>query len=317
MAMKCVVTGAVPAWAMDEFKTLGVNVEQYGIKDFLDEGEFKKRIADADVFVCGGFEEMTKPVFLAAKKLQLVVFLGTDWEKYIDGAAASERGVTIRNTPGANANAVAEFTVGLMIAAQRNLFSLTSAVRDGRWSSHFGSELGGAKVGLIGLGAVGGRVASILRHGFGANVAYVARTRKQEVERRDGIEWKSLDDIVGWADIVSLHVPSTAAAGGPVINGAVFAKMGKGKILINTAPPSLVDGQALREAISSGTVARAVFDTFYIEGDKFAEASERDLLQLGADKFVVSPHVAWKTTETDERTFRAAMDIIKGHLKRG
>jgi phosphoglycerate dehydrogenase-like enzyme len=225
-----------------------------------------------------------------APKLKLIHKLGSGVNT-IDVEAASKRGITVANMPGANAAAVAEGTVMLMLAAMRRLPELDRSTRAGTgWPADpsLGDrvrDLGSCTVGLIGYGNVAKRVEQIVRS-TGAHVIHTT-TRRDE----HSITWMSLNDLLKQSDIVSIHTPLTPQTKG-LIDAEAIAKMKKGAILINTARGAIVDQDALVDALKSGHLAAAGLDV-YAE-----EPVQADNPLLGLDNTLLLPHVSWFTADT-------------------
>jgi phosphoglycerate dehydrogenase-like enzyme len=220
----------------------------------------------------------------------------------IDLDAARARGVAVCNMPGTNSRAVAEMTLLLMLGALRRAATLDAATRAGRgweagprWQECYG-ELSGRTIGLVGYGAVPAILAPIL-DAMGADLLYTARSPKTETL---GV-WNTLDELLARSDIVSLHLPLNAETA-RIIDAAAIAKMKPGAILINTARGGLVDEPALVAALTSGRLAAAGLDVFADE----PVPPGNPLLAL--DNVILTPHVAWLTPETLERSLKVAVE---------
>ena len=234
-------------------------------------------------------------------KLRLIQKIGSGVNT-IDLAAAKSRNVAVCNLPGTNAPAVAEMTLLLMLAALRRLPLLDRTTRDGSgWSPDpalqdcFG-ELGGRTVGLIGYGAVPRVLAPILR-AFGCRILYTARAPKPDAAG----DWRTLPALLAESDVISLHVPLTAATAG-LIDAAALARMKPGAVLVNTARGGLVDQVALTAALASFRLAAAGLDVFATEPADVAEPL------FALPNVVVAPHVAWLTAGTFARSFALAAE---------
>ena len=236
----------------------------------------------------------------AAPKLRLIQKIGVGVNT-IDLDAAKARGIAVCNMPGTNARAVAEMTLLLMLACLRRLPLLDRATRAGEgWSldpalrESFG-ELAGKTVGLVGYGGIPRLLAPILA-AMGATVIYTATGPKMGAQN-----FVSLAELLGRADIVSLHVPLTEATAG-LIGAEQFARMKPGAILVNTARGGLIDQPALVAALHSGRLAAAGLDVFADEPIPHHDA----LLTL--DNVVLTPHVAWITGGTLDRSLAIAVE---------
>ena len=243
----------------------------------------------------------TAEMIAAAPNLRLIQKIGVGVNT-IDLDAARARGIPVCNLPGTNSRAVAELALALMLACLRRLplfdaamragagFRLDPALLDGL------GELGGRTVGLVGYGAIPRILAPILA-ALGCPVLYTART-----PREDAIgQFRPLDDLLAEADIVSLHLPLTEQTT-HLIDAGRLARMRPGSILINTARGGLIDQPALTAALRSGPLGAAGLDTFDPEPPNPADP----LLHL--PNTVLTPHVAWITTGTFNRSLTLAAE---------
>jgi phosphoglycerate dehydrogenase-like enzyme len=241
----------------------------------------------------------TAEMIAAAPKLRLIQKIGVGVNT-IDLDAAKVRGIAVCNLPGTNARAVAELTLALMLAVLRRLPRFDAAMRRGEWldpdlQDGIG-ELGGRTVGLIGYGAIPRMLAPVLI-ALGCRVIYTSRTRHADALG----EWRILDALLAEADVVSLHLPLTDDTAN-LIDTAALARMKRGALLINTARGGLVDQAALTEALASGRLAGAGLDVFVHEPHNASEA----LFHL--PNVVLTPHIAWLTTGTFDRSFALAAE---------
>jgi phosphoglycerate dehydrogenase-like enzyme len=204
------------------------------------------------------------------------------------------------NLPGTNARAVAELTLGLMLAALRRVTRFDAGLRAGVWTDRglqdgIG-ELGGHVVGLVGYGAIPRLLAPVLV-ALGCEVIYAARHPVPDAVGRH----VTLDTLLAEADVVSLHVPLTEETA-RMIDAAALARMKKGAVLINTARGGLVDQQALVAALRAGHLGGAGLDVFE------TEPASRDDALFALPNVVATPHVAWLTTGTFDRSFALAAE---------
>lgn len=245
----------------------------------------------------------------AAPHLRLIQKIGVGVNT-IDLEAARARGIAVCNMPGTNSRAVAEQTLGLMLAVLRRLPVFDVLVRAGRgWDRDPAiddglGELAGRTVGLVGAGSVPQLLAPILR-AMDARVCWTARSERPEPIGK----YLPLDELLACSDLVSLHVPLTAETRN-LLDARRIAAMRPGAILINTARGGLVDAPALQAALESGHLGGAGLDVFAEE-----PPAPQDPL-LASDRVVLAPHVAWLTRETLERSLRVAVENC-GRLERG
>ncbi|UEP52564.1 NAD(P)-dependent oxidoreductase [Burkholderia ambifaria] len=197
----------------------------------------------------------------AAENLQVISKHGSGID-VIDQAAAAARGIAVRAAVGANAAAVAEHAWALILACAKSVPKLDARMREGHWdkSTHKSVELDGRTLGLVGLGAIGRRVAAI-GAAFGMNVLAFDPYAK---EAPASVKLVSLDELYAASDIVSLHCPLTAE-NRQMLNRDTLARFKRGAILINTARGGLIDEAALAEALASGQLRSAGLDSFDVE----------------------------------------------------
>jgi phosphoglycerate dehydrogenase-like enzyme len=222
----------------------------------------------------------------------------------IDLDAARAAGVGVANMPGTNTQAVAELTLALLLAALRRVVSFDASTRAGRWwdvEPAWFDELGeiaGRTVGLVGFGSVPQRLTPVL-DALGARVLYTATAPKPALA--GPAAWRTLPELLAEADVVSLHVPLTEGTR-LLLDADALATMKPGAVLINTARGGLVDQTALAERLRRGHLRFAGLDVFAEE-----PVPDRDAL-LGLDNVVVTPHIAWLTPETFDRSLGVAFE---------
>lgn len=263
-----------------------------------DDETFYRELPEAQI-IWHNLRPLSADDIAKAGKAKLIQKLGSGVNT-IDVDAATQRGIAVSNTPGANATSVAEATVMLMLAAMRRLPELDRATRAGTgWPADPGlgdtvRDLGSCTVGLIGYGAVAKRVEQILRS-MGTKVVHTS-TRRDE----HNVGWLTMNDLLKSSDIVSLHLPLTADTEG-LLDAATIAKMKPGAILVNTSRGKVVDEAALVEALRSGQLAAAGLDVFAEE----PVAADNPLLSL--DNTLLMPHVSFYTADTVTRYLVAAI----------
>jgi len=274
------------------------------VVDESDKHTFASEMRNADVLL-HVLERVTAQVIDEAPRLKLIQKLGVGVDT-IDLDAARARGIAVCNMPGANTRAVAELTLLLMLATLRRVCDLDRHTRAGQgWAldaelvDNLG-ELGGRTVGLVGYGAVGKCLTPMLR-GIGANVVYTSRTDAAGTSAR----FVPLADLLSTADVVSLHVPLTPQTAG-MINESAIQKIKRGAVLVNTARGGLVDYAALHRALASGYLRGAGLDVFESE----PATVEHPIFDL--PNVVVTPHVAWLTSETLNRS----LDVFADNCRR-
>jgi phosphoglycerate dehydrogenase-like enzyme len=263
-----------------------------------DDGLLMRLLPETDV-LWHVLKRCTAAMIAAAPKLRLIQKIGVGVNT-IDLDAAKAREIPVCNLPGTNSRAVAELTLALMLATLRRVPRFDALLRGGGWSDPALQdgigELGGRVVGLVGYGAIPRLLAPVLI-ALGCRLIYTTRQ-----PLRDALgEWRTLDALLTEADVVSLHLPLTAETES-LIDAAALARMRPGAILINTARGGLVDQAALVDALRSGRLAGAGLDVFV---DEPPDPADR---LFALPNVVVTPHVAWLTTGTFDRSFTLAAE---------
>ena len=212
--------------------------------------------------------------------------------------AARERGIPVVNTPGANADAVAELVLGLALAAARGIVAGDAALRAGRQAAALGPgghELAGKRLGIAGFGQVGRRVADLFARALRAPViAYDPALAPAAIRQLGATPAPSLDALLAESDVLSLHLPLTPATR-DLIGARELARLPEGAILINTARGGIVDEAALAEALARGRPAAAACDVFLQEPPPV----DHPLLRLA--NFIATPHLGGATAEALDR----------------
>ena len=267
-------------------------------------------LKECDGYVLGGDEIANADVLKKAQgKLKAISFFGAGYEKYIDVVTAKQLGIKVANTPAANADSVAEFTVALMIASIKDVVSNAVATKAGQWSRPKTFDLEGKTIGIVGMGNIGKRVAKILSCGFGAKVVYTSRKSKLDVESVSHAQKVSLDELCRVSDIISIHATLNDETRG-MISEAEFSKMKDGVVIVNTARVEIIDERALEKAIASNKVAKCAFDGFYEEPVDENVVARHSLMSLPNNRFVVTPHMAYYTSDALNKMEKMAIDNI-------
>ncbi|WP_120715676.1 2-hydroxyacid dehydrogenase [Tsuneonella amylolytica] len=234
----------------------------------------------------------------AGPQLGLIASFGAGVD-HIDLAAARARKIVVTNTPGVFTDDTADLTMALIIGVPRRLREGTSLIRGGEWSGWapsalLGRKLSGKVLGIVGMGRIGQAVAFRAR-AFGLDIRYHNRRRlPQAVEAMFGATWvESLDDLLGDADIVSLHCPSNRDTKG-MIGAARIAAMKPGAIIVNTARADLVDYDAMIDALESGHLGGAGLDVF-------PEEPRVDERLVALPNVIAQPHIGSATIEGREQ----------------
>jgi D-3-phosphoglycerate dehydrogenase len=306
MSLKIVVPDDFPAAltgsaAEPRLRALG-HVTVHTERGADQEPELIRRIGDAEVVInIRAHARFTDRVLAACPNLRLISIWGTGTDN-VDLAACRARGVAVTNTPGVNAHAVAEHTVALMLAVTRRIPAMDRDTRAAQWPRGLLIQLEGRTVGLIGLGAIGGRVAELLRP-FDAHL--LATTYGPDAGRAAaaGARHVPVETLLRESDIVSLHLRLSEATQG-YLGRERLALMKPTAFLVNTARGGLVDKAALVDALRDGRLAGAALDVFHEE-----PVSKEDPI-LALPNVVLTPHNGGMTREViDAGLLRAAENV--------
>lgn len=289
----------------ERLRKLG-NVRVYKSRALNDE-ELLSRIADADiVYNIRSTSIFNKNVLENCPRLKLISIYGVGYDN-VDIRAAAELGITVTNTPGYSAVAVAEMALALMFAVARRLVQNDRAIRTGSWARGYSSQLCGKTFGVVGTGNIGQRVI-LLGKSIGMKVMAWTYHPSPQRAKEYGVEFVTLEKLLRQSDVVSLHVLAVPQTRN-LIGERELGLMKRNAILINTARGSLVDEAALVKALQEGKIAGAGLDVFATEP-----------LPLGhplrnLENVVLSPHTAAMVPEATLAGLAMAVDNIANYLE--
>lgn len=253
--------------------------------------------------------KVTREVIEAGSGLKVIGRAGAGVDN-IDVKAATARGIVVMNTPGGNANAVAELTIALMLALARELPRGDATMKAGKWEkkSFLGTELAGKTLGLIGIGFVGSRVAAKAR-GLDMKVQVYDPFVSPDESKRLGVEMVELDPLLASSDYVSLHLPKTPETTG-LINKELIARMKRGVYLVNCARGGIVNDADLLAGLNSGQVAGAAVDVYDPE-------PPADWALAKHPRVIALPHIGATTVEAQETVARMIAEQVGAYLTTG
>jgi D-3-phosphoglycerate dehydrogenase / 2-oxoglutarate reductase len=266
-------------------------------------------LADADALVVRSAVQVDDALLAAAPKLRVIGRAGVGVDN-IDAEAATRRGIVVMNTPGANAIAVAELALGLMIALARRLPRADSTMHAGKWEkkSLQGTELRGKKLGILGLGRIGLEVARRARQ-FGMELLGHDPFVSASIARENAIRLVSAEELFAMSDYITLHVGLTSQTEG-IVNAQTLATMKNGVRIVNCARGELVVEADLAAALQSGQVAGAALDVFHEEPPKNSPFA-------ALDNVILTPHIAGSTAEAQEAVGVQIALQVREYLKSG
>jgi len=306
---KVVVTRKIPRVGIDVLEDAGFEVVGNPSERLLSGNELKEFVKGADGLYCLIIDKITKEIIDAAgPKLKIIANYGMGFDN-IDTGYAKEKNILVTNTPSPlSAGAVSEYTIGLMFSVAKRIVEGDEFARKGNFGGwkpeiFLGQNLAGKTLGIIGLGNIGCLVAQMAR-GIGMRVIYNKRSRDCELEKKFGVEYMSLENLLRESDVVSLHVPLTPETR-HLINSERLSMMKDNAILINTARGPIVDETALVQALKNGKLFGAGLDVFEYEPEINPEL-------CGLPNVVLSPHLASSVREVrDEMAIMAAKNIVE------
>ena len=273
-----------------------------------DEAELSARIRDATIVLSfrPAFTKFPKSVLEGAPNLRMICISGTGTED-VAVADATARGIAVANVPGPSNRAVAEHCLALLFAVARAIPAQDRAIRNGAWKAAQGIELGGRTLGIVGVSGISSELAPLAR-ALGMNVISWSRNNDAARAAAIGAKAVSLDELLGLADAISLHVRLNDTTR-HMIGAAQFARMKPGAILINTARGSVIDEDALVRALQDGKIAGAGLDVFAREplpaGHPF----------LTMDNVVMTPVAAWNTVDASARMINQSIENVAQFLR--
>jgi D-3-phosphoglycerate dehydrogenase len=258
--------------------------------------ELERAVADADGLLAG-LDEVSAQVLAGAPRLRVVARYGVGVDR-VDLDAAARSGVIVTATPGANSNAVAELTVGLLFALARPLMTGRDRVRAGQWPALRGVEIAGRVLGLIGVGRIGSLVA-----GKAAALGMRVLAHDPNVVTNDAATITDLGTLAAESDFLSLHVPLTSETRG-MIDKRFLGGLKSGAVLVNTARGELIDESALLWALEEGPLRGAALDVLADEPPRTGHPL------LGREDVLVTPHIGPHTAEATRAMGRMALDEL-------
>jgi len=241
-------------------------------------------------------------------KLEIICTVGAGYEA-VDMAVAKQRGIAVARCPGTNAPAVADSAMMLLLAAARRVLAADRFVRAGGWQDQWRAEtpiIFGKRLGILGLGTIGGQIAHRAARGFDMEIGYHNRTAVAGSPHR---YFDSLTDMAAWADFLIAAAPGGASTR-HLINAKVLAALGPKGIVVNVGRGTVVDTAALIDALQSQRIAGAGLDV--IEGEPATPPILKELLQL--DNVVVTPHCAGRAPESHAAATALVLANLAAHF---
>ena len=272
------------------------------------EEETVERIGDADIVLLNKVP-ITENILEACPTVKLICCLATGYN-VVDIEAARARGIPVCNVPAYSTQAVAQFTIGLLLELCHRIGHHDRLVHEGAWEQcpNFcfwdtpQMELAGKTIGIIGYGRIGQAVGAIAR-ALGMRVLAYSRSHRPNVDT----DYVDLDTLLAQSDVISLHCPLFPETQG-LINAEAISKMKDGAILLNTSRGAVIDEQAVADALFAGKLRGAAVDVVN------EEPIIGDNPLLKAPNCIITPHMAWAPIETRQRILDITVESIRGYL---
>ncbi len=262
----------------------------------MDQAALARAMDEFDVLCPTVSDRIDAEVIAGGNRVKLIANYGVGFD-HIDLAAAKAKGIAVTNTPGVLTDATADIAMTLLLMAARRAGEGERELRAGRWTgwrpTHLiGTSLKDKVLGLVGFGRIGIAMARRAHHGFGMRIAYYGRREAEAavVEELGAAFYPDLDELLGASDVVSLHIPGGAETAG-LMGATRLAAMKPGSILINTARGTVIDHDALADALRSGHLAGAGLDV-YPQEPRVPESL------LALENVVLLPHLGSADAET-------------------
>ncbi|QQD22501.1 phosphoglycerate dehydrogenase [Venatoribacter cucullus] len=297
--------------ALDTLHAAGYTNIEY-LKTSLPDDELKARIKDAHFIGIRSRTQLTEDIFAAAEKLIAVgcFCIGTN---QVDLKAATKRGIAVFNAPYSNTRSVAELSIAEIIMLMRGVPERNAQCHRGGWnkSADNSYEIRGKKLGIVGYGSIGTQL-SVMAESLGMEVYFYDVVTKLPIGNAKQVG--SLNELLNIADAVSLHVPETAATKW-MIGAEQFAQMKQGSILLNASRGTVVDIDALAEAIRSKKLLGAAIDVFPVEPRANGEEFITPLREF--DNVILTPHVGGSTLEAQENIGKEVGEKLAQYSDKG
>jgi D-3-phosphoglycerate dehydrogenase len=306
--MRILALDGIHADGLNLFKEAGFTVET--ADPIKDPAVLAAKLEGVDAVLVRSATQVTAESLAKATNLKVIGRAGAGVDT-IDVEAATARGIAVMNAPDGNTLAAAEHAVSLLFALARHIPKADAGMKAGEWpkAGLTGFELEGKKLGVIGLGRIGATVARKAA-GIGMEVAAFDPFLPATAAGRMSVAMKSLDELLAWADIITLHIPRTKETTN-IIGEAQMRLMKKGSYLINAARGGLVDEDALLKLLDEGHLAGAALDTFV------TEPLQKDSPLRGNAKLILTPHLGASTSEAQQAVSTILARQIIDFLKTG
>ena len=281
-----------------------------GRMDYSEE-ELNDKLKEFDCYINGGDEICTSKVIENNKHLKLISFMETGYQKYIDVPTAKQYNIPVSYTPSANAKAVAEYAVALILDSVKKITFSNNQVKRKEWNKIKTFNLEGKTLGIIGMGAIGTHIAKILCDGFGMKLIYNSQTSKENIDKKYNTQMVSLDEIFKCSDIISVNATYNEKNIG-MITQKQLELMKQQVVLVNTARQELIDKKDLYNYIANNNNCSIAMDGFYKE--PITKETEEEFLNLSDEQFLITPHNAYNSKDAVYEMERMLIESLEDVL---
>ncbi len=301
MSIRILVTDGMDAAAMETLRNDGFEL----VEQFYAPEELGAALRDFDAVIIRSATKIRKPQIDAALggKLKLIIRAGVGVDN-IDVKYAEEKGITVKNTPRASSQSVAELAMAHMFSCARFISAAGHSMREGKWEKKVfskGIELQGKTLGIVGYGRIGQHL-GVMAKGIGMNVIAFDIFHIPGIEEQLGIPYVEMDELLAKSDFISVHAP--AVDGGALISAEAIAKMKDGVVIINTSRGTNVDEAALLAGLESGKVRAAGLDVYADEPASNSALYSHPMVSC-------TPHIGAGTMEATKRIGAELVTVVK------
>lgn len=312
-SIKVFVSRDLPEIAVNSLRQTGFNVTAWQHDWPMEQEEVIKEAKKVNALLCTVSSKIDKAFLNECKHLEIISQFGAGYDN-IDVAEATRLNIPIGNTPGVTSRATADVAFGLMINVSRKMFYLHKTIAKGEWGyfkpkGNLGFELTGKTLGIFGLGSIGLEMAKRCHGAYDMPILYHNRSRNPNAEKLYGAQYVSFDELLEKSDVLSVHCSLSAETKG-IFNAAVFSKMKKSAIFLNTSRGLVHNEVDLAAALQSKQIWGAGLDVTN------PEPMQKDNPLLSMENVAILPHVGSGTVETrNEMSRLSALNIIEFYTR--
>lgn len=306
--MDIVISGATfPDDGVRSLREAGFTVRQ--IPGDLRSQDVVRELHGAWGYILGGSERMTHAEWSQLSQLRVAVFLGTGWRSFMEPAPASTD-LQLCYTPHANAGAVAEYALGLLIAGVRRFVHGAAEVAEGRWSERSTSSLIGSTLGVVGMGHVGRIVSSMFCSAFGGSVVYWNRSNRPDNAALPHARLATVREVCERADNVVVCLAYEKGVTSELITEADIVAIGNTGTLVNVARAELIAPHIVAKVLGEGTIGYMAIDGYYMEPTPTVADDPHGILRHYPSRLMVTPHAAYLSADATSKMAEMAIANI-------